>query len=134
MRFAGPLTALPFALALLANTAPPADRAYELAISITDNGDMVGQPKLKVKEGEAATIHIEPGDGRTYRATFVIDAKDDGSFGVKSEWNATSPTLGTVSFKPEMKVAQGEEAHIVYGNEAPGVSPLDVKYTVTLAR
>ena len=133
MKSAKTLTALPLALALIANAEPAADQQYELAVTITDNGDLVGQPKLKMKAGETAMIQIEPGDGRKYHATFVVDAQEDGKLGVKSAWNATSPTLGTVSFKPEMKVAAGEEARIVYGNEGPGVSPLDVKYTVTFA-
>ena len=133
MKFAKTLTALPLALALVANTAPATDQTFELAMTISDNGDLISQPKLKVKAGEIAAIQIEPGDGRKYHATFVIDAQTDGKLGVKSAWNATSPTLGTVSFNPDMKVAAGEEARIVYGNEGPGVSPLDVKYTVTFA-
>jgi hypothetical protein len=133
MIFAKTLAALPLALALAANTAPAVDQTYELAMTITDNGDLIGQPKLIVRESETAIIHIEPGDGRKYFATFVIDAEKDGRIGVKSDWSATSPTLGTVSFKPDMKVAAGEEARIVYGYEGPGISPLDVTYTVRFA-
>jgi hypothetical protein len=133
MRLTKTLVSLPLAFALVANVAPAVDKTYVLAMTITDNGDLIGQPKLKVKAGETAMIQIEPGDGRKYHASFVIEAKDDGTLGVTSDWNATSPTLGTVSFKPEMKVASGEEARIVYGNEAPGITPLDVKYTVTIA-
>lgn len=130
MRLTKTLVSLPLAFALVANAAPVVDKTYVLAMTITDNGDLIGQPKLKVKAGETAMIQIEPGDGRKYHASFVIEAMKDGTLGVKSDWNATSPTLGTVSFKPEMKVAPGEEARIVYGNEAPGITPLDVKYTV----
>jgi hypothetical protein len=132
MRLTKTLVTLPLAFALVANAGPVVDKTYVLAMTITDNGDLIGQPKLKVKAGETAMIQIEPGDGRKYHASFVIEAKKDGTLGVKSDWNAVSPTLGTVSFKPEMKVAAGEEAQIVYGYEAPGITPLDVKYTVTI--
>ena len=133
MKSANTLIALPFALALTANAAPVADSKYLLAMTIVDNGELIGEPKLTVKAGETATIHIEPGDGRKYLATFVSTEKDDETVVVKSDWNATSPTLGAVSFQPKMSVSKGEEARIMYGNEAPGIKPLDVKYTVTLA-
>lgn len=128
------LATLPLAFVLSANmdAVQPAEVAtYSLALEITDNGQLIGQPRLGVGSGETAVVHIEPGDGRSYKLSMTLTGTADERVTVTSQVEATSPTLGSVSFAPVLTVRSGEVARIEYGNEAPGVEPLKIAFTVT---
>ena len=122
---------VPLALMLSAQTTPPQSDTYTLSMIILDDGELIGEPVLRVAAGEVAMVHIEPGDGSSYLATFTITPMSDDLLSVTSDWNATSDTLGTVAFKPTLIVEPNEAARIVYGSEGPGISPLDVSFSVS---
>ena len=121
--------ALPLAFSANAETGDAPK--YTLAMTISDNGALVGQPKLVVKDGEEAVIEIEPGDGRAYAVRMTVSANDDATIALRSTVNAKSPTLGDISFAPEFRVRSGEEGVIEYGNQGPGIEPLKIVFTVS---
>ena len=123
------LAALPLAFSANAETGDATK--YALAMTISDNGALVGQPKLVVKDGEEAVIEIEPGDGRAYAVRMTLNADDGEIIALRSTVNAKSPTLGDVSFAPQFRVRSGEEGVIEYGNQGPGLEPLKIVFTVS---
>ncbi|MEL6529085.1 MAG: hypothetical protein AAGK01_00825 [Pseudomonadota bacterium] len=125
------LAATPLALcgsaAMAASDEP--DR-FTLEMTISDNGQVIAQQSVVAVEGEATLIKVEPTEGQSYRAQFFISEADGGLIKTRSHWKATSPTLGTISFSPILKVQPGEKAKIERGYDTKFVKPLRVTYTV----
>ncbi len=124
------LAVAPLALAVPASAASDEAERFTLEMTITDNGKVIAQESVVAVEGEATLIKVEPGEGQSYRAQFFVSEGDDGLIKTRSHWKATSPTLGTISFSPILKVQPGEKAKIERGYESRYVKPLRVTYTV----
>lgn len=124
------LAAAPMALAVPASAASDEAERFTLEMTITDNGKVIAQESVVAVEGEATLIKIEPSEGQSYRAQFFVSERADGLIQTRSHWKATSPTLGTISFSPILKVQPGEKAKIERGYESRYVKPLRVTYTV----
>ena len=124
------IAAAPLALAAPAHAGSDEADRFTLEMTITDNGEVVSQQSLVAVEGETTFIEVQPAEGQSYRAQFVISGEDNGLIKTRSHWEAKSPTLGTISFSPILKVQPGEEARIERGYETKFVKPLRVTYTV----
>ncbi len=124
------LAAAPLAFGGVAMAATDEPDRFALEMTITDNGKVVSEQSVVAVEGEATLIKVEPAEGQSYRAQFFISDADDGLIKTRSHWKATSPTLGTISFSPILKVQPGEAARIERGYESKYVQPLRVTYTV----
>ncbi|MDJ0642820.1 MAG: hypothetical protein QNJ15_08375 [Erythrobacter sp.] len=120
----------PLALAAPGIAASDEAERFTLEMTITDNGEVVSQQSVVAIEGEPTFIEVQPAQGQSYRAQFVISEADGGLIKTRSHWKATSPTLGTISFSPILKVQPGERAKIERGYESRYVKPLRVTYTV----
>ncbi|WPZ05217.1 hypothetical protein T8S45_06690 [Blastomonas marina] len=127
------LSAIPMALALSGYVAPADPALYTMSMDLTNNGETIAQPELQVRDGETATVHIAKPDGRSYRADVTFTRDDAGMIDMRSQIDATSPTLGDVSFAPKLKLRIGEPVRIEYGNQAPGVRPLRIEITLSEA-
>lgn len=129
---AAALIALAAPLALAAPAQAKSDEAdrFTLEMTITDNGEVVSQQSVVAVEGETTFIEVQPTEGQSYRAQFVISEEANGLIKTRSHWKAKSPTLGTISFSPILKVQPGEKAQIERGYESRYVKPLRVTYTV----
>lgn len=124
------MAAAPLAFAVPALAASDEAERFTLEMTITDNGEVVSQQSVVAVEGEPTFIDVEPAEGQSYRAQFFISEADGGLIKTRSHWKATSPTLGTISFSPILKVQPGEKAQIERGYESRYVKPLRVTYTV----
>ncbi|PIW54674.1 MAG: hypothetical protein COW16_10215 [Sphingomonadales bacterium CG12_big_fil_rev_8_21_14_0_65_65_10] len=121
------LSAIPMALALSGYVAPADPALYTMSMDLTDNGETIAQPELQVRDGETAVVEIAKPDGRSYRAELTFTQNAEGTIDMASQIDATSPTLGTVSFAPKLKLRMGEPVRIEYGNQAPGIRPLRIE-------
>lgn len=119
---------LMFATSAQASTDEP-DR-FTLEMTISDNGEVVAQRSMVATEGEPTFVDVKSRDGSSYRAQFFISDADKGLIKTRSHWKASSPTLGTISFSPILKIKPGESARIIRGDEGEDVQPLHVTYTV----
>ncbi len=124
------LAATPLAFGGSAMAASDEPDRFALEMTITDNGEVVSKQSVVAVEGKATLIKVEPAEGQSYRAQFFISDADGGLIKTRSHWKATSPTLGTISFSPILKVQPGEAARIERGYESKYVKPLRVTYTV----
>ena len=121
----------PMALALTGAAAPSfatdALAQYSLDMTISDNGELIAAPTLRVFPTDRSAVYIDKGDGRSYRAELSFEDAGDGKWLMHSQIDVTSPTVGTVSFQPELTIAEGQPARIEYGNVTPGVRPLRIE-------
>lgn len=124
------LAAAPLAFSVAAQAASDEPDRFTVEMTITDNGKVVAEQSMTAVEGEPTFIEVEPAEGQSYRAQFFVSSEANGLLKTRSHWKATSPTLGTISFSPILKVRPGEATRIERGYESRYVKPLRVTYTV----
>lgn len=146
------VASLPMAFALLGNAAPvappvppvphgatlaqapEAGERYTLAMTITDNGELIAEPVLHIETGAKARVKIVQGledAQRSYQIDLLFSDAGEGMVGMKSQIDATSPSLGTIGFAPELTIRESQPVRVEYGNVAPGIRPLQIKFTLT---
>ena len=125
------LAAIPMAFALSGFATPAAPTLYTMDMTLSDNGVTIAEPELQLRDGEKAVVEIAKPDGRSYRAELTFTRNDEGTIDMTSQIDATSPTIGTVSFAPQLTLQLGQPARIEYGNQTPGVRPLRIELKLT---
>lgn len=111
-----------FALASVPAHADETDY-YNMSMTMTDNGEVIAEPELRVRLDEQVEVHIEPGDGRVYRARMTFSRADNNELQMVSTFDLITPNIGEATFEPELKFAPHEVARIEYGFEAPRLTP-----------
>ncbi|WP_298464951.1 hypothetical protein [uncultured Erythrobacter sp.] len=124
------LATAPLAVAATAQDVSDQPDRFTVEMTISDNGKVVAEQRMVAVEGEPTFIEVEPAEGQSYRAQLFVSSEANGLLKTRSHWKATSPTLGTISFSPILKVQPGEAARIERGYESRHVKPLRVTYTV----
>lgn len=101
----------------------PGPTRYQLAMDMSAGGTLISQPRLVIATGEPAEIVIEPGDGASYRATFMIYPVEGGKLALTSAFAVSSTQTGTVTATPQLVIGTDDQFTLQFGLDTPTRKP-----------
>lgn len=108
----------------------PTSDDFVMSMTISDDGKVIASPRMTIAVGAKSRVHVDKGDGRSFRMNMTFSDDEDGQIKLDSVVDATSPTLGKVHFAPSTILRPGQPVRIEYGNQTPGVRPLRIEISL----
>lgn len=116
-----------------ATPSPEPVARYRVAMSVSDNGAMIGEPRLIVAKDAPARVALDGADGARIDVRFSVGEKDATTAMITSQLELTDGQGRSFHAAPSLSVRLGESGTIEFGPQSQGRLPASVRFIITRA-